>query len=1563
MAFMACGKSTCFSGLLLVLSFVISAFAAELHGTVLERQVLSNGKVILCVTPRAGSDVVALKIALEKLEGNVLALSPEGTLFVAMDTSRLASLQTLGEIAKVREYTRARQDPTRLSEKEYRGGALPPKEGEIAPPPARIVPNELSKARAALEGGLDRPTQVDNSISDCFPPIGNQAGNDCVSWACAYYYNTQLQAVDEGYVVSDNNTAHICNPLFLYSLVNDGVDSQSYIEETIIKMGEVGCSSLQTQFYSNLYFYTWPTESTWIEAMPRRTRNRYILSLETEQGLEEAKQHLANGKLLVTRADVYSSWRSTYPTGTGINNNVLYAHSGTLVYGHAMTIVGYDDNKEYNDGTQVCHGAFLVCNSWGAWGIQNSSGTGDRGFMWVAYQYANTNNGCFDEVYYTDDRPRYRPKLYAAVGVNQTQRDKVRLLGGVGDPTTPIWQSHRLINYDGGAYYRLEDTKRLVIDLTDGMYAPWNFNQIDLFVTCTTKNTANSNTTITSADFYHDFDGDGNFTRQASSSPVVTITPNQSGSATASFRGDDFLLTPPEPFVSQGYQEGPFSPASKTYTLTNNGSVQHHWSCRTDQSWIEFTPSSGVLGPGESAVIEGTLHPEPLPAGDYSGFLEWKNEETGVCQQRAILLSVKGLAALPFLETFEGGPILPLYWVIEGTYQYRTQVTTENEPYAGLYHLTMDDYSRGGSFSRNELTLTINLEGASNVQLRFWAKSFGDEPHGPPSIPFSDHADFDGVAVSTNGTLWYEIQGLRSIPTTYSEYVVDLDQAIANHGLSYTRYFKIRFNQYDDDSIYRTVYDGLAFDNISIDSTTAPTGTPSPTPTPSPSPSPTASPTASSTPSPTASLTASPTASPTPTASQTTPPTSTPSPTPSPSPSPAPIVPEKPINLSPTHYASNVPVAATLQSSPFVSNRPGAFHSASWWEVRIFSSPDDYSDVLYSSGESVPTTSITLPEGYLQNLYYYAWRVKYRDQTGLYSEWSDETVFQVEYGAVPQQPPDTPFAMNPPNEQIGVDVCPRLVASPFSDINAEDTFAGVQWQIRLHPGSYDTPVYDSGELPAGYRSHRVPTGVLIPGTVYFWHVRYKDSSGLWSAWSEEICFITAFIADIPVPQGLRAASGARSVWLTWFLPRDPSITHFNIYRSNPAATQFNRINRAPVRGLEYLDQDLEPGITYYYSVTAAMDDGIESERSGLVPATTGKARLFMSSLRGEPGNVIVQHISMDNPNQLTDQDMEIRVRYNPAVLTPQGIRKSPLSNSLSFADNATSANGLLRIRGTGYTQIIGEGHLFDILYKVNASAEATTRSMLKFPYATFRDMTGREVELDYSSTATMVVAPEFQMGDINNDDAITTQDLVGLARFVLGELIPNQRHLFVGDINADDLLDSADFVLLRRYLMRQGLTSFDSLDLSPLKMPAKIPDSYLVAWGTPTWESDHVTVSLWLNTTFGIGGMDLVLQFNPAHLAVKSLQQGQVLEKQFGRVFFEEGQIRIVLAGEAPTVPSFIKLADVRFTLKGEWDRSVLKILHCKLCNEMGINLARMSNVATRNTVLIRRASDGYFVY
>lgn len=276
---------------------------------------------------------------------------------------------------------------------------------------------------------------------------------------------------------------------------------------------------------------------------------------------------------------------------------------------------------------------------------------------------------------------------------------------------------------------------------------------------------------------------------------------------------DDLQVSPATPFVATGVLGGPFAPASRTITLNNIGSTSLNWTATASQPWLALSRTTGSLAGGvnDSITASFSAAANNLAPGSYSAMIDFTNTTSGAVIQRQVSLTVDPLRVTILAEPFDAST-LSAAWTVTGTGPFRTQVTAANAPRASN-HLTMDS-SIDTTYARNEATLTVNLAGQNDLELSFWAKGFSEDSHGPPTSPFINGADFDGVAISADGgTTWYEVQGLRSLSSSWTKYTVDLDAAIAARGLSYTNNFKIRFNQYDN---YGISTDGIAIDDILI---------------------------------------------------------------------------------------------------------------------------------------------------------------------------------------------------------------------------------------------------------------------------------------------------------------------------------------------------------------------------------------------------------------------------------------------------------------------------------------------------------------------------------------------------------------------------------------------------------------------------------------------------------------------------------------------------------------------------------------------------------------------------
>lgn len=237
---------------------------------------------------------------------------------------------------------------------------------------------------------------------------------------------------------------------------------------------------------------------------------------------------------------------------------------------------------------------------------------------------------------------------------------------------------------------------------------------------------------------------------------------------------------------------------------------------------IQSLPANGTLSDPNGGVIAAVpytlladgnvVHYEPTPGFADIDTFEYQADDGALLSNTAVVsVDVLFPAPFPFTEDFELGPPLADYWSVRSSNTGRVLVTTANDP-VGVYHLTLDSAS-DSSFALNEVTLVADLEGASNVILQYDWQVLGDETHQLPDT-WTNSADGDGVAISEDGVIWHRIENLFDPGTgTYETKKLDLDAAAAAAGLTYTKTFRIRFQQYDNNPI---ASDGLSLDNIQL---------------------------------------------------------------------------------------------------------------------------------------------------------------------------------------------------------------------------------------------------------------------------------------------------------------------------------------------------------------------------------------------------------------------------------------------------------------------------------------------------------------------------------------------------------------------------------------------------------------------------------------------------------------------------------------------------------------------------------------------------------------------------
>lgn len=234
------------------------------------------------------------------------------------------------------------------------------------------------------------PAAVDNSLLPSFPQIRNQGSlGSCVAWATGYYQQTHNNGLALGWTNNNADNTTKCSPKFIYNQINSGVDNGSYFSHAYSIIQSHGCVPLAEMPYDTNY-RAWNLNSDqWQSAITTRSNPvQYIYNVDTDAGLSQVKEMLNNGYVLVMGTYINSWVYSTIKANPSSATNPL-AGQKVMTYmngtngGHAMTIVGYDDNAwvDINSNNYVDDGELGVLK------IANSFGTswGNAGYMFITY--------------------------------------------------------------------------------------------------------------------------------------------------------------------------------------------------------------------------------------------------------------------------------------------------------------------------------------------------------------------------------------------------------------------------------------------------------------------------------------------------------------------------------------------------------------------------------------------------------------------------------------------------------------------------------------------------------------------------------------------------------------------------------------------------------------------------------------------------------------------------------------------------------------------------------------------------------------------------------------------------------------------------------------------------------------------------------------------------------------------------------------------------------------------------------------------------------------------------
>ncbi|WP_194972658.1 C1 family peptidase [Aquiflexum lacus] len=222
----------------------------------------------------------------------------------------------------------------------------------------------------------DLPYSID--LSEYLPPVGDQGNqNSCVAFAIAYGAQTYYAKKGKDIWTYINNTGqlnydNIFSPSFVYNQINRGVDEGSSYIEALNLLKDQGVCTWSSMPYFDNDFRSSPTQTAKEQAGNFKIE-RYFRLGERQDLLSDVKEQLANSHPVIASAISDINYlRGGY--GNNPNNPYVWTTIGSFNprMGHAILIVGYDDNRQ----------AFKFLNSYGRrWG--------NDGFGWINYSIFN----------------------------------------------------------------------------------------------------------------------------------------------------------------------------------------------------------------------------------------------------------------------------------------------------------------------------------------------------------------------------------------------------------------------------------------------------------------------------------------------------------------------------------------------------------------------------------------------------------------------------------------------------------------------------------------------------------------------------------------------------------------------------------------------------------------------------------------------------------------------------------------------------------------------------------------------------------------------------------------------------------------------------------------------------------------------------------------------------------------------------------------------------------------------------------------------------------------------
>ena len=245
-------------------------------------------------------------------------------------------------------------------------------------------------------GNSNLPSSV--SLKNHTPPVGDQgAKGTCVAFALGYNLQTMLYGINNNLnTAALSDPTLISSPTDLFLAIPNNLKSANcegtQLHHAFDVMQNRGVATMDISPYSDVAIGDCsqaPDNSAQQDAGNHKIQYYRQINID----VNEFKAQLADNRPIGIGAllsDSYMGWNSDDVLSSHTTYNRVGIHSG-----HAMTIVGYDDNKGPN-------GAFEVVNSWG-------SDWGNQGFVWIDYNFMTSGDFAIVAFIAENSNEQYNP--------------------------------------------------------------------------------------------------------------------------------------------------------------------------------------------------------------------------------------------------------------------------------------------------------------------------------------------------------------------------------------------------------------------------------------------------------------------------------------------------------------------------------------------------------------------------------------------------------------------------------------------------------------------------------------------------------------------------------------------------------------------------------------------------------------------------------------------------------------------------------------------------------------------------------------------------------------------------------------------------------------------------------------------------------------------------------------------------------------------------------------------------------------------------------------------------